>query len=194
MKRLISLLQNVLEESGTWCRTSTTKDFETVLSRIEHEGLSFLTITLPAFGKDLEKALDQRHVGPSQFAAFRRRGELPAFLGGFLDLVFDRDTGVLRNIDNMTSSERIDHVVAIRCLRQITLMFGKLNDECSEKRTRAAINQYIVCEREVKEVDATFQGPRHVVKTWEVPEDASPSVWEATLRSFEQDRSWRRNS
>jgi len=147
VKSLTCLLQEVLLDRGTWCGVSTERDLKEVMLRVEHEGESFLTITLPTFGKDLEKGLDQRRVDRQLFSGFarsKRSGELPLFLGGFLDLVFDRASG------RLLDEPSID---AIQAIRQITLMFAKVNLECSERRTRAAIEQFIQCEKDVRESD-----------------------------------------
>jgi len=145
VKSPIAFLQVVLEELGTRCGTSTTRDFKTVAGRFEHEGLSFITISLPNFGADFEKSLDQRFVGPGQFAGFQRLRGLPRFLGGFLDLVFDRNSGRLLDTPN------IDAIIAVR---QLTLMFGKINIPCTDKRTRNALLRYVECEQEVRQFDA----------------------------------------
>lgn len=145
MKSLTSLWQIVADELATRCRTSTTQDFKTVLRRVEHEGLSFLTITLPSFGEDLQKGLDQGYVDRSLFTSFSRKGELPRFLGGFLDLVFERGTG------RLVSEPSIE---AIFALRQLSLMFGKINVACSEERVSASIRRYIDCEKEVRRSDS----------------------------------------
>ncbi len=148
MKSLIDLLQRVLNDTSTWCHTSADMDIKTIRARYEHEGLSFLTITLPNFGKDLEKGLDQGFVDRSLFLSFSKRGELPRFLGGYLDLVFDRNTGVLLDEPD---------VQAIRSLRQITLMFGKVKVDCATKRVDAALTKFIQCEQDVKESDKNWK-------------------------------------
>jgi hypothetical protein len=107
--------------------------------------LSFLTITLPSFGKDFEKSLDKGKVDRSLFAAFSRKGELPRFLGGFLDLVFDRGTG--RLVEDPS-------IEAIYAVRQLSLMFGKILVECSDARNNAAIERYLDCEQEVRQSDS----------------------------------------
>jgi hypothetical protein len=132
-------------ECAMWCCTSATMDVKTVRGRIEHEGLSFLTITLPQFGKDFEKSLDQGCVDRRLFSGFSRKAELPRFLGGFLDRVFDRDSGVL--LDDPCED-------AIRSIRQLTLMFGKIALPCSDARVEAALQGFIQCEQEVKAADA----------------------------------------
>jgi len=151
MKSLMSLVREILQELGDLCRTSTIHDLEYVMDRIEHEGLSFLTITLPTFGKDLQKGLDQGWVDRSLFLSFRKKGrtgELPRFLGGFLGLVFDRNTGLLLD------EPSID---AIFALRQFTLMFEKILLPCSDERVNGAMLGYLKCEQDVKAADAMLQ-------------------------------------
>jgi hypothetical protein len=146
MKSLLLLWSSLADELANGCCTSATKDFKTVLVRCKHEGLSFLTITLPNFGKDFEKSLDQEKVDRSSFQGFTWKAGLPLFLGGFLDRVFDRRTGVL--LDN-------PDIEAIRSIRQLTLMFGKIQLPCSDARTMGAMSAFVQCEQEVKAADST---------------------------------------
>lgn len=124
----------------------TRRDLRTAERRFEHEGWSFFTITLPAFGKSFEEALEERWVTDSSFPGWAResspsgRMELPKFLGGLLRLVFEPRTGALREDAN---------VLAIRSIRQLTLMFGKMLLECSEERRAAAVHEYLMCENEL---------------------------------------------
>jgi len=148
MKSLMLLWQTLAYEMASRCCTSATRDFKTVTGRCKHEGLSFLTITLPAFGKDFEKSLDLGRVDRSLFTAFGWRAGLPLFLGGFLDRVFDRKSGVL--LDN-------PDVDAIHAIRQLTLMFGKMYLPCSDARVRTAISGFIQCEHDVKVSDRSLE-------------------------------------
>jgi len=140
LKSLMLLWYQIASEMAVRCCTSTTKDYEVVLSRSESEGISFLTITLPNFGKDFERSLDQEFVDRRLFSGFRWKGGLPRFLGGFLDRIFDRDTGVL--LENPCEE-------AIIAVRQLTLMFGKILLPCSDARTKSAFREFIKCEQEV---------------------------------------------
>jgi len=112
---------------------------------LDTEGVSFLTITLPAFGKDFEKSLDQKAVVRNLFQGFSWQAGLPRFLGGFLERVFDRCSGVL--LDDPC----VDSILAIR---QLTLMFSKIALPCSDARVERAIRGYIECEQDVKAADA----------------------------------------
>lgn len=144
MKSLIALWQTLAHELGGLCHVSTARDYKTVASRFEHEGLSFLTISLTDFGKDLEKGLDRGRVDHDLFRGFNRLGGLPRFLGGFLDRVFDRGTG--RLLDDPCGD-------SIYAIRQLTLLFGKISLPCSDARNERALSRYIECEKEVREGD-----------------------------------------
>lgn len=144
MKSLKELWFQASLELGALCHVSTNRDFKTVAVRSEHEGLSFLTITLPQFCKSLEKGLADGHVGHDAFPGFSRVRGLPRFLGGFLDRVFDRNTG--RLLDDPCKD-------SIYAIRQLTLMFGKISVRCSDARERSALRKYVECEQDVKASD-----------------------------------------
>jgi len=145
MKSLMLLCQSVLKNIGTLCCTSTDLDFKTVQERVETRGLTFLTIELADFGKDFERGLELGTVAPTgswvPFKGFKRRHSLPIFLGGLMGQVFDSESGVLLDTPN---------VEAIRCLRQFTLMWAKIELDCTEERVNAAMRSFIECEREVE--------------------------------------------
>jgi len=105
-----------------------------MLGRVEHEGDSFLTITLPSYASDFERSLELGMIGPDLFKSFKKRSGLPVFLRGFLDQVFDNRTAMLR--------EHPSHN-AIRAIRQMTLIFKKIERETTEARKRAAENAYV---------------------------------------------------
>jgi hypothetical protein len=149
VKSQVLLLQCVLEDSGTRCCTSTTQDFNTVLSRVGNEGFSFLTITLPQFGKDFETSLALGVVTSASFIGFKRikEGCLPRFLSGFTSLIFDPASG--RLLDEPS-------IAAIQCVRQISYLFSKVDLPCSDARNKAAFRKFIECEQDIREVDKTM--------------------------------------
>ena len=145
LKSLMLLWQIALNELGAWCDTATIRDQKTALDRFEHEGDSFFGITLPDFCKDFQKSLDRGAVADDVFLGFAKARGLPHFLGGFLQLVFDRDSGVLLDEPN------IDAIFAVR---QVTLMFSKVSLPVSERRVRRAMEDFVECEKEVRKADA----------------------------------------
>nr|QDH91369.1 MAG: RNA-dependent RNA polymerase [Leviviridae sp.] len=145
MKSPMLLWKWVADESATLCCTCATRDINYVTRRYEHEGMSFLTISLPSFGKDFEKSLDLKRADRNLFQGFPWQAGLPRFLGGFLDLVFDRSSGVLL---------REPSIDAISSIRQLTLMFGKILLPCSNARLKKAMDGYMECERDVRVSDS----------------------------------------
>jgi hypothetical protein len=130
MKSLTELWSVLALDCAKMCDTSCDRDIETMLDRVEHEGDSFLTITLPTFASDFELGLELGGIeGPTLFRSFKKRGRLPVFLRGFVDLVFDRSTGMIR--------EQPD-VNAIRAIRQLCLIFKKIERETTDARKAAA--------------------------------------------------------
>jgi hypothetical protein len=137
MKSLKSLALEVVRNAGVLVGTAVVRDQQTIADRFEHEGESFLTITLPAFCKGFERALADGRAVPALFHGFKWRRGLPCFLRGFLELVFDSSTGVL--LDQPS-------VEAIRCIRQITLWSGKIFEVCDSDRVQASIDAYVEIE------------------------------------------------
>lgn len=140
MKSLMLLLVNVVHEMGALCRVSTSLDLKTIEARVKHEGKSFLTITLPDFAKDFERSLELGKVDHNLFRSFAFQRGLPRFLGGFLDLVFDRGTGVLLHEPSIN---------AIFAIRQTCLLFSKILLPCRDDRKRAAFEKYMQCELDI---------------------------------------------
>lgn len=72
------------------------RDYREVEARVIKEGVSFLTITLPAFCKDLERSLALGRIDSNAFQGFAKAGPkaraIPAFLQGMLSHLFDRVT------------------------------------------------------------------------------------------------------
>lgn len=142
MKSLKWLWSSMLEEMSMRCDTDTHRDTRTVSRRIKHEGLSFLTIALPAFCSDFEQALSRGEVGSDLFIGYKKRLGLPAFLQGFLSQVFDPGSGRLLG---QPSTD------AIICIRQFCLMWKKVNLPCTITRTRRSIDAYVQVEEELRD-------------------------------------------
>lgn len=142
---LMNFAAELLSELGSWCQVSTDRDLTTVAERVEHEGLSFLTITLADFGKGFEKSLSQGKLERSYFAStWKFRNGLPVFLQDFLAQVFNRESAVLLDDPSVT---------AIRAIRQFSLAFAKIGVDCSDERVQKAKDAYIKCELEVRDYD-----------------------------------------
>jgi len=142
VKSLMMLWTELAKELGEQCGVSTSADVSAVSRRIKDQGWSYMTIGLPQFAKDLERSLAVEEVLPGHFAGYRRRGETPVFLGGFLDLIFDRGTGFLLPEPSIDS---------IHAVRQLSLLYSKLELPTSAKREAAAMRGFVEVENDVQE-------------------------------------------
>jgi len=142
MKSMIDLWRELADELASWCHTSTTLDVKKLESRTKNEGLSFLTITLPSFGKDFERCLELGFLDDDSFPGFRKKNGFPLFLEGFLRQIFNPLDGAVLTEPNYDS---------IFAIRQLTLLFSKLLVPCSDDRVRDAYLDYVRCEEELRE-------------------------------------------
>jgi len=172
MKSLTWLLECILQDCSIRCGTDTHRDFVTLSRRVEHEGISFLTITLPNFCKDFERSLEQEFVDPTAFVGFHKAGALPRFLGGLLGLVFDREDGTL--LDDPPEW-------VIQAIRQICLVCKKIHLECSHQRTKEAFDGFVQCENDIRR---TFQS----ALPWGTPGKGDPhnrqELWERIRKDY----------
>lgn len=139
---LSDVLVAMLADAGLACNTSTNRDWKTIQSRVEHEGQSFLTITLPTFAKGFERSLEASQWLTDLFTSFKAgKGTcLPAFLQGFTSLVFNTKTGALHENPS---------IEAVEAVRQICLCLNKIKEDCTKERQRSAVSSFVSCELEI---------------------------------------------
>lgn len=170
-KDLFPLVQAIILDAMDKCSASNVdvqRDLETIRVRWQHEGLSFITITLPDFCSSFEKSLEDGQVVSTAFPGWKKRKCLPAFLQGFTTLVFDISTG---RIHDEPYSE------AIRSVRQICLAFKKLGVPCSPKREKKAIEGYIALEHSLSSMQFHGEDYDHFCKV-------SDLLWHNVLDDF----------
>nr|UJQ85265.1 MAG: hypothetical protein 3 [Leviviridae sp.] len=132
------LVQAILHQAALDLDLSVERDVATMRRRCEHEGLSFLTITLPVLSDSLERGLECGLFScPSSFS---RHGRLPRFLGGFFNRVFSK------------CGELLDDAcpIAVSYIRQICRFFKKPKIACSPEKNSAAAQHFIDVEGELR--------------------------------------------
>jgi len=135
VKSLVDLMTRLLHDVGDRCGVAVHRDVETLRWRVEHEGVSYVTITLAEYCRDLERALANGGAVPGLWRSFgTSKAGLPRFMEGFLHRVFDKKTGAL------LKDPSID---CIRSLRQVARFGVKVRLECSRARQRAALDGYL---------------------------------------------------
>lgn len=146
----LEVMQAIYKDACVRCAAKvSTRDLNTIESRLKDEGVSFLTITLPDFCKDFERSLEQKCVDPQSFRNFRKNGAIPAFLQGMLGLIFSKETGRINDVDKDFSPYRSPSYTAnlVASIRQICLAFKKIKLACTPERENRALGGFIENER-----------------------------------------------
>jgi hypothetical protein len=157
------------------------RDLVTIKSRVEKEGLSFLTITLPRFCRDFERSLANGSVDATLFARFSRAkgAVMPAFLQGITRHIFDFETGkVFTNESTPTvGGLSSDIPTLIESVRQICLTFQKVELPCTPKRVQKALDNFIAIEQQLE----TFSVPEEDAAEFLA---VSSVLWDDMVRDF----------
>jgi hypothetical protein len=139
----LDLLLSVIEQDplGATSKKSLMRDLRTVCDRFEHEGLSFLTKTLPLLGKALDQGLlSSIFCVPREFKKAHSCTGIPAFMQAYFKMVFKDDGSLLEKPD----------VNAIKHLRQVCFMLYKLEIPYSRKQEESVITSFVQAERELE--------------------------------------------
>lgn len=128
---LLCLLRDLEENLGSTVHVS--RDVAYVKQRLKHEGLSFLTISLPSFSKDFFLALERGWIDSDLFIGWKKRKCLPEFLRGFTESVFDTITGRILDEPNLYS---------IHAVRQVCNLWKKIKLDCTPARIKQAYDGY----------------------------------------------------
>lgn len=153
MKSLSLLHGSLLDEVGKRMQVNTRLDREYLNSRATSEGDQFLQITLPAFGKSILLSIELGRIDMALFPAFKARGRrqhLPAFMQGFVSILFDVKTGDFLdygNDPNCNIPEKARQADALRAVLQVTLFSQKEFRLASQDRIVAAYESFVICDQ-----------------------------------------------
>lgn len=178
MKSLKLLHAALLDEAGKRMRVNTHLDRDYLLSRSSLEGDQFLQITLPKFGKAILRSIEDGQIDMELFAGFKPRGrhqQLPAFLQGFVSILFSDVNGYFIDWNPATDStsqqdqwfaeqKRARQADALRSILQITLFSQKEFRVCSESRVHAAYAEFVKTDEIIREVSSTILSDEVLVK------------------------------
>jgi len=179
---LLELALSIYKDACAKCiaDVSALRDVQTMTSRVESEGLSFLTITLPAFANDFEKSLALGYVDSTFFRRFRKNGKIPAFLQGFTSLIFNQETGRINDeIHELFPHDY--HSTIVDCVRQICLAFKKVEVDCTPARTYKSLQGFIAIEHSMETFSLLDEDA-------ELFDSVSRVLWGNIFRDFDLER------
>lgn len=133
LKSLLSLWEN-LARNRRYTRYVTDRDIFHIRSRVEHEGVTFLTSVLPKFGKAIDLFHGTNTWNPPENFKTSSDGR-PFFLGLAFDLVKKGDSQ------------------AVDCVRQLTYMFYKLEIPYEETTIQTTLRQFVDTDDSLSDID-----------------------------------------
>ena len=175
MKRPTMLLCVLIEEILSQHSLPANKDVETVQRRVENEGESFMTLTLPELGAALEAALESGFLTRQMCPSFghNKRETLPRFLGGLFRKIFSEDGRLREDADPD----------AIFGVRQICYWHKKPKATCDDRRVKAAIDRYLSVEEDLRKYTDLCINLKYDTLFRRV----SDIIWEEVFSTFDPD-------
>lgn len=146
MKSQFDLHAAVLEDQARLLGLDASMDLATLRSAVECLGQTTLTITLPTVGAAFEQSLAIGLLALNGLPLTRRRSKSdvrPAFMHGFFKKVFDEKGVLLAHPD----------ADAVRAIRQVLHLHGKLKKLPTDDKVTAAIEQYRATDESLSAVD-----------------------------------------
>lgn len=130
-------------------RIESKRDLDRIVRRTRLEGLSFLTKTLPAMGKAIDKALSSGGQLQWPFTKKRKSTQIPVFLGSLLSQVFDSE-----------GYERSDaSVTVLDGLRQLLYLFYSLELPYKDETVAKSVSTFVEvdqqCSLEIESLGST---------------------------------------
>jgi hypothetical protein len=138
----LDVLRSVLIEGGKRLQIDPSRSLKTIEERYEHEGKSFLSISLPAMHDDFIEALVAGRWLGSRLFGVKKGG--PVFLRELLQLVFNFGAAGSHVKEGKTA------VNAVVVIRQILLLYKKQKALPSAKRIEKAVDSFFDTERELR--------------------------------------------
>ncbi len=137
------------------------RDLLTIEARIKSEGVGFLSVALPSFGKAFDQSLASGKM--ANIAGFANNGQIPRFLSGIVCHIFDTLTGVLKE------DAPYDHILSVR---QVCYFFKKFlpSDERDVYLAKLAVKDFNDVESSIKEVSPPLLSRFEHVCSFVLPE------------------------
>jgi hypothetical protein len=136
------ILTGMIQSLGSPVGSYSKKDVDTVISRMSHEGESFLEISLPRIDDALLQGLATGLLPRIEGWKTKSGWSHPEFLHGFWKRIFTVKGELLPSAC----------VHSIRAIRQISRAYKKVFEVCSEDRIEQAVARFKEVDRELSQV------------------------------------------
>jgi len=150
-KVIAALLHDIHNAHGSVFNTRSVRlTLNKVNNRLRHEGIGFLTKTLPSLGKAFDKALSGNTKLNSASHGFESmpNSELPRFLGEFFSRVLQSDGSLLRD----------PCAASVSVIRQVCYLFYKYKLPYTDEQEQQVIQKFTKTEEDLAAVEEKLQG------------------------------------
>jgi hypothetical protein len=132
-----AILTDFVNLNPSYRRVDSARDFKTITTRFNEEGLGYLSVTLPGMMSDL---FQHTQGGRALYTGFKKTpgAEYPAFLGRLFKSVYDKDE---------------NEVVAYSQIYQVCTLFKKLRGPFEKSLLRKEIRSFLKTEQEIGSID-----------------------------------------
>lgn len=137
------LVQLILDIADSYPSNGALLCISKLKHRVRAEGISFLTKTLPRYGKELDKLLAGPATSVLPSDGRKSKGGIPLFLGWILSEIVDAEGRVRRDAN----------VQAIRHYRQIVYLVYKLKLPYAKTTEKSVVDAFIRTEGELRSLD-----------------------------------------
>lgn len=176
----LELAENVFRDVYAKCVATTPdyRDLKTIRARVKQEGLSFLTITLPKYAEDFQRSLALGRIDRNGFLSFKKSGQIPAFLQGIVGLLFDQETGDLREPPDDGS---VHFPTLVEGVRQLCLTFKKLEMSCTPARVSKTIKEFVQVEHDLSSFEVHDDAMREFDRVCSL-------LWDGAFSDFDREK------
>jgi hypothetical protein len=154
---LVNLYRDIAERYFVASRTQSI-EIAMLSRRLDAEGFSFLTKTLPSFGKSIDIALSTGCVLSTPAFEKRRGSKVPKFLGWLIERIFAYDGTELPNGDP----------VALKHLRQFVFLLYKLKIPYESSLQKRVLDSFVQTDMSLSDFDNACQVDPIVSKAAEI--------------------------
>jgi hypothetical protein len=112
------------------------RDIQEIRDRCRHEGISFLTKTLPEYGKALDRVLSSNDPLSIPHFQKKRGTNIPLFMGSLMEQVV--------NTDGLVDDYPVVATEAVKSMRQVAFLLYKLKLPFTNEQEQDVLDQFVL--------------------------------------------------
>lgn len=147
--QIVATYTALFEDFILWGQTEpceAERDISRIVTLCETRGERSIFIDFPSCAKSLDNALSRGSLNQQDFHILGLRNGLPAFMNSFWMKVFSSEGILLHEPD----------IGAVKALRQVLLLFKKIQIPCTEERIRDEVSSFFTLDASLRPVSESW--------------------------------------